>query len=280
MKNSKFVLLCLISISLVLSTFPSSGWALKKTRPPSNVLLNNAWKALEEKDLDQVLYFTNKCLELYGQQARRYQSILKEYPSGKKEDILFYWPLNDVGTALYVKAEGYRKAGYVHRATAVYNEIIDNYSYSQCWIPSGGFWKPSEEAKSKIAILTGRSDIIVDKTSKGLTAKAWNALGHNQYEDALFFVNTCLKLYEKKAKQLQKSMLNFSKVGKLSLQDTQTIHDVATCLYIKAHVYKSLRRPSQARSIVQRLLKEFPKAYYQNPYGQYQPLSDIAKNLL
>src|SRR3989338_7573082 len=76
----------------------------------SVTLATKAWEALEQGDIEAVLAYTNKCIELYGEQARKMQDELDDYPTGDNQKIFSYWALNDVATCLFIQAEAYRKA--------------------------------------------------------------------------------------------------------------------------------------------------------------------------
>ncbi|MCK4882883.1 MAG: hypothetical protein KAS92_07655, partial [Candidatus Omnitrophica bacterium] len=53
----------------------------------SETLTTKAWGAFNEGDLEAVLAYTNKCVELYGEQAQKMQASLQDYPEGAKEEI-------------------------------------------------------------------------------------------------------------------------------------------------------------------------------------------------
>ena len=76
----------------------------------SETLVTKAWKSLEEGDIEAVLAYTNKCIELYADQAKKMQESLTAYPAGGNQEIFGYWALNDVATALFIQGEAYRKA--------------------------------------------------------------------------------------------------------------------------------------------------------------------------
>src|SRR3989338_4758553 len=76
----------------------------------SVTLTTRAWDALAKGDIEAVLAFTNKCIELYGEQAKKMQASLTGYVTGSNQDIFNYWALNDVATCLFIQGETYRKA--------------------------------------------------------------------------------------------------------------------------------------------------------------------------
>ncbi|MBI5023517.1 MAG: tetratricopeptide repeat protein [Candidatus Omnitrophica bacterium] len=119
----------------------------------SVTLVVNAWKALDEEKLEEVLVYTDKCIKLYSQEAARMQKALKGYPEGSDEEIFAYWALNDVATAYFIQGEAYRKKGEAAKAREAYQKIIDEFFYGQCWDPKGWFWKLADAAANRLNIL-------------------------------------------------------------------------------------------------------------------------------
>lgn len=116
----------------------------------SSFLVGQAWRALEKDEIDAVLSYVDKVLELYEAQAKQMQSSLSEYPWQSREQIFKYWALNDVGTALYVKGEALRKADKKADAKIAFEKLVKEFFYAQCWDPQGWFWKPAEAAQQKL----------------------------------------------------------------------------------------------------------------------------------
>lgn len=116
----------------------------------SVTLVVKAWEALEEGDLEKVLAYTNKCINLYSGEALKMQGSLEDYPKESSEQIFAYWALNDVATAYHIQGEAYRKAGRVEEARRAYQTVVDKFSFGQCWDPRGWFWKPAEAAYNRL----------------------------------------------------------------------------------------------------------------------------------
>ena len=116
----------------------------------SVTITTKAWEALSKGDVEAVLAYTNKCLELYADPAKKMQSSLNEYPEGDKDKIFSFWALNDVGTVLFIQGEAYKKEGKSSEAKVVFKKLVDDFYYSQCWDPQGWFWKPAEAAQQKL----------------------------------------------------------------------------------------------------------------------------------
>jgi tetratricopeptide (TPR) repeat protein len=117
----------------------------------SETLAGKAWGSLDANDLDSVLAYTNKCIELYKDKAKEMQASLKGYPWKTKEEVFSYWALNDVGTCLFIQGKALRKAGKNEEAKAAFKMVIDEFSYGQCWDPQGWFWKPADAAREQLA---------------------------------------------------------------------------------------------------------------------------------
>lgn len=120
----------------------------------SNTLVSRAWAALEKNDLDAVLAYTNKCVELYGAKAREMQAGLKDYASGSNDAIFKYWALNDVATSYFIQGEAYLKAGKKAESQAAFSKVVSDFSFGQCWDPKGWFWKPADAAQRRLAELS------------------------------------------------------------------------------------------------------------------------------
>lgn len=116
----------------------------------SETLTGKAWEAMAADDIEAVLAYTNKNLELYGEQARKMQASLSDYVTGSNDDVFANWALNDIATSLFIQGETYRKSGMKDEAKEAYNKVIKEYTYGQAWDPKGWFWKPSEAAQEAI----------------------------------------------------------------------------------------------------------------------------------
>ena len=159
----------------------------------SVTLTSKAWAALSQKDTEAVLAYTNKCLELYAEQAIKMQSELTEYPQGKQDEIFAYWALNDVATSLFIQGEAYRRADMKEEAKAVYKKLMKEYTFGQAWDTNGWFWKPSEAAKEKLAMIDSGSVIdFGDYSSAFITGQAWRALPEGDVEIVILYTDKVL----------------------------------------------------------------------------------------
>lgn len=229
----------------------------------SVTLTTKAWDALSKGDVEAVLAYTNKCIELYGEEAKKMQASLKEYPTGSNQEIFNYWALNDVGTCLYIQGEAYTKANMTEEAKDAYKKLVDNYGFAQSWDTKGWFWKPAEAAKEKLtAIETGKSYDFGDYRSETLTTKAWEAFNKNDLDSVVVYTNKCIALYADKAKEMQASLKEFpwgetKEKEKENIFKYWALNDVGICLFIQGSQYLKSGNPVEAKRAFDRIIEEF-----------------------
>ncbi len=247
----------------------------------SETLIGKAWKALGENDLEAVLAFTNKCLELYDGQARKMQASLTDYATGSNDEIFAYWALNDVATALFIQGEAYRKAGMDEKAKEAYKKLIDDYTYGQCWDAGGWFWKPAEAAKEKLAMLESGSNLdFGNYTSETLTTKAWKALADKDLDAVIAYTNKCLELYRKTAVEMQKSLTEYPWESKEKIFSYWALNDVGTCLFIKGEAYRNAGNTEEAKKAYEDLVNNFYFAQAWDPQGWFWKPAEAAQSKL
>ncbi len=247
----------------------------------SVTLTTKAWEALEQNDLEAVLAYTNKCIELYGEQAKKMQADLSDYPTGSDQDIFNYWALNDVATSLFIQGEAYRKADMMDEAKEVFQKLIDEYTYGQCWDPKGWFWKPAQTAQERLAMIESGLDIdFGDYSSEQLTVKAWGALEENDLEKVLMYVNKCFDLYSAKAKEMQDSLTEYPWESKEKIFSYWALNDVGTCLYIKGEAYQNAGQKEEAKEVFKKLIDEYYYAQCWDPQGWFWKPAEVAQQKL
>ncbi len=114
-----------------------------------------AWDALGEGKYEDAVKYTEKCAELYEEEARKMQASLSAKPSG--DVINDYWALNDVGTCYFIRGEALTKLKKYSEAIAAYKVVRDDLYYSQAWDLKGWHWSPSDAAYPKIAMLEAKT---------------------------------------------------------------------------------------------------------------------------
>lgn len=248
----------------------------------SVTLVSKAWNALSKNDIEAVLAYTNKCIELYADKAAEMQADLKEYPQGENSEIFGYWALNDIATAYFIQGEVYRKAKMMDKAKEAYQVVIDNYKYGQCWDTGGWFWKPAEAAQEKIRKIEGGKDELdfSDNSSSALVARSWAAVSDKDVETVKQYVSKCLELYEAKAKEMQASLSSYAWESKDKVFSYWALNDVGTCLYILGKAHEDAGNFDEARKAYQRLVSDFKFAQCWDPGGWFwKPAEDAQKRL-
>lgn len=125
----------------------------------SQTLTGKAWTALGSGEFEKVALFTDKCRELYADEAEKQQADLKDFlPAEKAHDA---WALNDVGTCCFIQGQALEKQDRKADAAAAYKQVVEAYGFAQCWDPKGWFWRPAEAAAQRLKQLD--FDVVLDE---------------------------------------------------------------------------------------------------------------------
>ena len=191
------------------------------------------------------------------------------------------WALNDVATSLFIQGEAYRKAKMTDEAKEVYQKLIKEFSFGQCWDPKGWFWKPAEAAKEKIAMIESGTNLdFGDMTSETLTVKAWGALSGNDLEGVLAYTAKCLQLYESKAKEMQDSLAEYPWESKEKIFSYWALNDVGTSLFIQGEALRKAGKSQEAKAAYEKLVKEYSFAQCWDPQGWFWKPAEAAQRQL
>ncbi|MBN2097136.1 MAG: hypothetical protein JW714_01510 [Candidatus Omnitrophica bacterium] len=114
----------------------------------SAFLTMKAWEALGKNDYEGVWAYTQKCIELYQQEACRQQQSLKTFPPQEKQSV--FSSLNNVATGYFIRGEALMRQSKWQEARQVFELIIENYSFAQYWDPRGWFWKVAGKAQETV----------------------------------------------------------------------------------------------------------------------------------
>ena len=106
MKKILSLLMVLGFVSISIAQEPVAG-GLDYGDSASVTLTVKAWGALGEGKYADAVMYTEKCSELYEDEARKMQaSLTAKAPKDKVHD---YWALNDVGTSYFIRGEALMK---------------------------------------------------------------------------------------------------------------------------------------------------------------------------
>ena len=247
----------------------------------SSTLVSKAWAGLDKGDVEAVLAYTNKCIELYGEQARTMQSELKDYVKGSNDDIFKQWALNDVATSYYIQGEAYRRANMKDESKEAFNKLMKDYTFGQTWDPKGWFWKPAEAAKEKLSMVAGGAGLdFGDYTSAQLVQKAWVALAANDVKSVAAYTGKAVDLYAAKAKEMQASLKEYTWESKEKTMSYWALNDVGTALFIQGEAYRNAGKKAEATQAYKKLINEFFFAQCWDPGGWFWKPAEAAQQKL
>ncbi len=127
----------------------------------SETLTTNAWRAMDVGDYATAVTYTDKCIELYEEEALKMQADmhLKRQTQDVKrkqtnQEVFDNWALNDVGTSYFIKGEALVNMGKEDEAVEAYKVVMNQLYYAKTYDPQGWFWSPAEAAKKKVVMLS------------------------------------------------------------------------------------------------------------------------------
>jgi tetratricopeptide (TPR) repeat protein len=244
----------------------------------SETMVSKAWGALGQGDIEAVLAYTNKTIELYAAEAKKMQEGLTGYVIGENKDVFALWALNDVATALYIQGEAYRKANMIEEAKAAYSQLVKDYTYGQTWDTKGWFWKPAEAAKEKLSMFdTGVEFDFGDYSSSFLVGQAWKALAKGDVQSVAAYADKTLELYAGQAQKMQESLTEYPWESKEKVFEYWALNDVGTALFIKGEALKKAGDPQAAKIVYQKLVDNYFYAQCWDPQGWFWKPAEAAQ---
>jgi len=135
----------IFSLSLVPCSLPLA--AEDENLSPKEMIIR-AWEAWGAKDYDKTFYWTNKCIEVYSEDARKEQASLTALPA--TDAIGQYEALNAVGAGFFIQGEAYLSQGRIEDAKKAFNAAIQDYGYAQNWDPRGWYWSVKEKSHASL----------------------------------------------------------------------------------------------------------------------------------
>lgn len=224
----------------------------------STTLATNAWHALVKNDTKEIEAYTDKCIEMYSEEAARMQASLNDFPSGE-ENILSYAALNDVATCLFVKGEAHYKAKDTEKAKAAYQRIIDEFSYGQTYDPaSRTFWKPVEGAKDGLYMIEkGLFLDFGDMSSLAIVRRMWKSLGTNNIDEMIMYGRKLERLYGQTAKDMMLLLKDFPPLPAENIHLYWALNDVGTGIFILGEAFNALRMKDDAIAAYRRVTSDY-----------------------
>ncbi|MDP2911793.1 MAG: hypothetical protein Q8N76_05635, partial [Candidatus Omnitrophota bacterium] len=114
---------------------------------PKDMIIR-AWEAWGAKDQDKAFYWTNKCIEMYSEEAKKEQASLNDFPA--TDSIDQYEALGAVGTSFFIQGEAYLSLGKIEEAKDAFGIAIKDYSFAQNWDPRGWYWSVKEKSQASV----------------------------------------------------------------------------------------------------------------------------------
>ncbi|MFT5387737.1 MAG: tetratricopeptide (TPR) repeat protein [Lysobacterales bacterium] len=272
-----------LSLILGLATFvqPTAVEAYNFGDFRSETLAGKAWGALNGGDIEAVLAYTNKVLELYGDQAKEMQESLTSYPQGSNDDVFAYWALNDVATSLFIQGEAYRQADMGDEAKVAYDSLIKDYEYGQAWDSKGWFWKPAEAAAAKLVLLESGSNIdFGNYSSSFLAGQAWKALNKSDVDAVTAYTDKAIELFGKQAVDMQNSLTEYPWESNDKIHSYWALNDIGTLLYVKGEVLKKDGKKDEAHAVYKTLVDDYYYAQCWDPQGWFWKPAEAAQQAL
>ncbi|MBF0569769.1 MAG: tetratricopeptide repeat protein [Candidatus Omnitrophica bacterium] len=279
----KLISLCTLAVifaagpQFVFAQAPKAAYSFGDFR--SATLATKGWGALEAKDLDAVLAYTNKCIDMYGEQARKMQADLKELPAGDDQKIFSFWALNDVATCLFIQGKAYRQAGKKDEAKAAFESIVKNYPFGQCYdVGKKIFWKPADAAKDELMMIEKGLDLdFGDMSSMQIVGKAWAASAKKDLEAVKVYVAKVEDLYGQRAKDMQASLKEFPWESTEKIHSFWALNDVGTANFILGQTYRNAGMKAEAIAAFKKLVDNYGYSQCWDPQGWFWKPAEAAQ---
>jgi hypothetical protein len=122
----------------------------------SEALITVAWGAWDAKNYQEVIIFTQQCIDNFEGEALAQQAALASdppvgtVPKPTADTIFLNWALNDVATSFYLLGKAQLALGNTLEAKDAFLRVSD-FPGGRAWNPEGFFWSPLEAAQRELA---------------------------------------------------------------------------------------------------------------------------------
>lgn len=139
---------------------PAAAQGVDSGDQSSVYLTVKAWEVWGKKDYEAVWVWTQRCIDLYQDEALQQQNTLEEFPDPAKE-YATYNSLNNTAVCYFIRGEALMRQEKLEEARRNFQTVIDKFGFAQYWDPRGWFWKVAEKSQESIT--------KIDKLLKGET---------------------------------------------------------------------------------------------------------------
>ena len=244
----------------------------------SETLTIKAWKALQDRDLNAVLAYTNKCISLYSTEASKMQKSLSDYPVGD-QNIFSYWALNDVATCLYIKGEALRRVKRMDEAKESFNHIINEFSYAQTYdVNKKTFWRPIDGAHDSIFMIDNDLDLYYgDMTSNFLVQQMWQVLHDKNLSAVIGYDMKLERLYRGEALNMNKTLKEYPAGDSSDIFKYWALNDVGTGMFIVGEAYRMSNKNDEATRAYNKVASDYLYAECWDPQGWFWRPAEVAQ---
>ena len=245
----------------------------------SSTLATKAWQALADKNVEAVVVYTNKCIELYAAEAVKMQASLKEYPAGDDQKVFSFWALNDVATCLYIQGEAYRQAKQNDKAKAIFERIVKEFSYGQTFDPANkAFWKPADAAADKISMIEKGLDLdFGNMSSATIVSRMWESLNKKDLDLVVAYSAKMMKVYGETAKKMQAGMTEYAWESPEKIHSFWALNDVGTGMFILGEAYRIAGKNAEALAAFKQVVTDYLYAQCWDPNGWFWKPAEAAQ---
>lgn len=112
-------------------------------------------------------------------------------------------------------------------------------------------------------------------SSEELTIRAWEALATRKYEEAIFYADRCIELYQKKADKQQASLEKFPARGKE--EQVSALNNVGASLFIKGEAFMAQEIWREAKEMFDQIIDNYGFAQSWDPRGWFWKVAEISR---
>jgi tetratricopeptide (TPR) repeat protein len=119
-----------------------------------------------------------------------------------------------------------------------------------------------------------------DRSSTALVSSAWQALEKDDLKSVLFYTNTCIQLYGKRATIMQNKLEDYPSATHGAIHAYWALNDVATAYHIQGEAYRKAGRLEEARKAYQTVIDKFSYGQCWDPKGWFWKPAEVAVDMI
>ncbi len=234
-----------------------------------------AWSASGERNWDEVVRLADRAEQRWGAKARSLNDGLGSYPTGAAAKQVAN--LNELAVITMLKGDALLAMGNKPGALAAYKQVATDYRYGQCWDKKGWWWqpakavamkitkleaegvKPSPSATSSLAAVAATGKAPAASSGNGqswqVVGKMWDAVGRNDYEEAVRLADLAEKRWGANAKATNRTLRSYPKGD--AVKQYSVLNDLATITMLKGDVLRRKGDRQGAIAVYRKLVSDY-----------------------